>query len=68
MGQNAAKNLDLEAKAQGEDTKRATSCCLTRNETRQTSVHFILCFSSRAKLTEALRRFYAEAQLENVSS
>ena len=63
MGQNAAKNSDLEAKAQGEDTKRAT-----RNETRQTSVHFILCFSGRAKLTEALRRFYAEAQLENVSS
>ena len=68
MGQNAAKNVDLEAKAQGEDTMRATSCCFTRNETRKTSVHFILCFSSLAKLTEALQGFYAEAQLENVSS
>ena len=29
------KNSDLEAEAQGEDTKRATSCCLTGNETRQ---------------------------------
>ena len=28
------KNSDLEAKAQGEDIKRATSCCLTRNETQ----------------------------------
>ena len=26
MGQNAAKNSDEEAKAQGEDIKRATSC------------------------------------------
>ena len=62
------KNSDLEAKAQGRDTKGATSCCPTRNEARQTSVHFILCFSGRAKLTKALLGFYAEAQLENVSS
>ena len=34
----------------------------------KTSVHCILCFSGRAKLTEALRGFYAEALLENVSS
>ena len=34
----------------------------------KTTVHFILCFSGRAKLTEAFWGFYAEAQLENVSS
>ena len=64
------KNSDVEAKAQGEDIKRATSCCLTRNDWKhkKTTVHFILCFSGRAKLTESLRGFYAEAQLENVSS
>ena len=29
------KNSGVEAKAQGEDIKRATSCCFTRNETKQ---------------------------------
>ena len=62
------ESSDVEAKAQGEDTKRTTSCCFTRNEHNKTTVHFILCFSGRAKLTEALWGFYAEAQLENVSS
>ena len=63
------KNSDVEAKAEGEDIKRATSCCLTRNETQQNngSLHFVLLGSSY-KLAEALRGFYAEAQLENVSS
>ena len=63
------KNSDVDAKAQGEDIKRAASCCLIRETKRnKTTVHFILCFSGRAKLTEALRGFYAVAQLENVSS
>ena len=52
------KNSDLEAKAQGEDT----------NSKRNTTKHrFSLSFSGRDK-SEALREFYAEAQLENVSS
>ena len=62
------KNSDVEAKAQGEDIKGATSCCLRETKHNKTTVHFILCFSGRAKLTEALWGFYAEAQLENVSS
>ena len=42
------KNSDLEAKAQGEDAKRATSCCLTRNETGQNigSLYFVFLGSS----------------------
>ena len=42
------KKSDLEAKAQGEDTKRGTSCCLTRNEARQNigSLHFVFLGSS----------------------
>ena len=42
------KKSDLEAKAQGEDMKRATSCCLTRNEARQNiaSLHFVFLGSS----------------------
>ena len=34
------KNSDVEAKAQGEDTKRATSCCLTRNTTKDRFTSF----------------------------
>ena len=62
------KNSDVETKAQMEDIKRASSCCLTRNETQQNngSLHFVF-LGSRAKLAEALRGFYAKAQLENVS-
>ena len=42
------KNSDVETKAQGEDIKRATSCCLTRNETQQNngSLYFVLLGSS----------------------
>ena len=42
------KNSDVDAKAQGEDIKRATSCCLTRNETQQnnSSLHFVFLGSS----------------------
>ena len=43
------KNSDLlEAKAQGEDIKRATSCCLARNKTQQNngSLHFVFLGSS----------------------
>ena len=42
------KNSDVEAKAQGQDIKRATSCCLTRNETQQNngSLHFVFLESS----------------------
>ena len=65
MGQNAAKKIEFRSKG----TRRRYKVVVLR-ETKhgKTSVHFILCFSGQAKLTEALRGFYAEAQLENVSS
>ena len=47
-----------EAKAEDEDTNRATFCCVYE-------MH--LCFSNRAKLAEGLKGYYAKVQLENVS-
>ena len=42
------KTSDVEAKAQGEDIKRATSCCLMRNET--TKQRFTSFCASRVEL------------------
>ncbi len=62
------KKSDLEANAQGEEAKRATSCCLARNETPGTKHRSLeLCISGRANLAKVLQEFYAEVQLENVS-
>ena len=69
MGQNEAKNSDVEAKAQGEDITES-NLLLSYEKRNTTNQRFTSFCVSRVELNiaVALRGFYAEAQLENISS